>query len=462
MKLVILAPYSVKETKESLLNKSTFFILFLFSNLAAPEPAPQDDANNAPSSSDSSPSSSSSSPSSPSSYNSYGNDGGIYGQYSNIYGNVPLTRPAWPLPRPVMPQQQGPFYSGYQPGAMGGWTTLPASLNTNQQPDARTFSSYPAAAPAIQRSYQYPRSYQQPSNQLYQQTSPGAAQVTNWNPQPQEQEEEDTAEAQTAAFTSGVEAVDVNEAPVASWRSGAAQQTSWSAPAQQTSWGMQQNWAPQPMQQQTWGNSYYMAPQQQSWQTVPQQQPQQWTTTQNQFQQPTIQWQQPAQQQQQPVRPQPTIQLQQPQVTQMSGVSTTQSFAPGQAQWRKSYTPIAGKGGCFNRCRPSCGSQYAQYGCSPSCRSSCNIRPTCGRRTQPQWAGNTMVCGSNRPNYGASWGMDNSYYGSNNNNYGYGGNTQQYSRMQAEPQARAAPAAAPAPAASDASEGDDDAEDAAN
>lgn len=64
--------------------------------------------------------------------------------------------------------------------------------------------------------------------------------------------------------------------------------------------------------------------------------------------------------------------------------------------WRKSYTPLPGTGNCFNRCKNRCGSPWYS-GCRPSCRSGCNIRPTCGRQQQQQgnwmYSGNTLYCG---------------------------------------------------------------------
>ncbi|TRY76454.1 hypothetical protein TCAL_02025 [Tigriopus californicus] len=101
----------------------------------------------------------------------------------------------------------------------------------------------------------------------------------------------------------------------------------------------------------------------------------------------------------------------------------SQTFVPGLPTWRKSYTPLPGKSGCYNRCRPSCSTSYqAGFGCQPSCRSSCNVRPSCGARGQVNWKGNTMVCG--RPNYGQSWS-------GSNNNIQWGASP--YNNMQAVP-----------------------------
>ena len=63
--------------------------------------------------------------------------------------------------------------------------------------------------------------------------------------------------------------------------------------------------------------------------------------------------------------------------------------------WRRSFTPLPGQSGCYNRCRPSCSNNRG--GCQPSCKSACNIKPSCPRRSQPQYAGSTMVCA--RPGY---------------------------------------------------------------
>lgn len=63
--------------------------------------------------------------------------------------------------------------------------------------------------------------------------------------------------------------------------------------------------------------------------------------------------------------------------------------------WRRSFTPLPGQNGCYNRCRPSCSNSYG--GCQTSCRSACNIRPSCPKRSDVQFAGSTMVCA--RPGY---------------------------------------------------------------
>ena len=63
--------------------------------------------------------------------------------------------------------------------------------------------------------------------------------------------------------------------------------------------------------------------------------------------------------------------------------------------WRRSFEPINDRPGCYNRCRPSCSNAWG--GCQPTCRSACNIRPTCPRRSEVQFAGSTMVCA--RPGY---------------------------------------------------------------
>jgi hypothetical protein len=104
----------------------------------------------------------------------------------------------------------------------------------------------------------------------------------------------------------------------------------------------------------------------------------------------------------------------------------TGGWASGTPTWRKSYTPLPGQSGCFNRCRPGCRQAYgAGYGCNPVCRASCNIRPTCGLQSNTQWSGNTMVCG--RPPYNANNGgfTDGSgrpnYNGFNDFNGGYNG-----------------------------------------
>ena len=105
-------------------------------------------------------------------------------------------------------------------------------------------------------------------------------------------------------------------------------------------------------------------------------------------------------------------------------------WTSGIPNWRRSYTQVPGQTNCFSRCQPRCGlglppplppppqrplgpgPQPPQpqpaappvYGCRPSCRNTCNIRPTCGRWGQAQWVGTTMVCG--RPGWGnqQQWG----------------------------------------------------------
>ena len=85
-----------------------------------------------------------------------------------------------------------------------------------------------------------------------------------------------------------------------------------------------------------------------------------------------------------------------------------QGFVMGPPNWQKAYTPMPG--GCYNRCRPRCQTYPPSpprprprpiypppkpiYGCRPSCRPVCNVRPSCG---SAQFSGSTMVCG--RPPY---------------------------------------------------------------
>jgi hypothetical protein len=46
--------------------------------------------------------------------------------------------------------------------------------------------------------------------------------------------------------------------------------------------------------------------------------------------------------------------------------------------WRRSFTPLPGQAGCYNRCRPSCSNAWG--GCQPTCKSACNIQPRCPTR----------------------------------------------------------------------------------
>ncbi len=80
------------------------------------------------------------------------------------------------------------------------------------------------------------------------------------------------------------------------------------------------------------------------------------------------------------------------------------SWTSGEPTWRRSYTPLPGQSGCYNRCRPRCGFQSngpPTFGCKPTCSAACGLRPSCGRFGSVGWAGNTMVCG--RPNYSNNW-----------------------------------------------------------
>ena len=61
--------------------------------------------------------------------------------------------------------------------------------------------------------------------------------------------------------------------------------------------------------------------------------------------------------------------------------------------WKTSYTPLSGEGDCYNKCSPSCNANENGGSCQQSCQTACNISPTCGRRNQIQFAGQTMVCG---------------------------------------------------------------------
>jgi len=108
----------------------------------------------------------------------------------------------------------------------------------------------------------------------------------------------------------------------------------------------------------------------------------------------------------------------------------------GVPNWQASYTPMPG--GCYNRCRPKCGSfprpmppplppmpmprpprpmprpmpiPRPNYGCRQVCRPMCNARPTCGMGGS-EFNGNTMVCGSGKPNYGGGgWNYPQDNYG---------------------------------------------------
>ena len=61
--------------------------------------------------------------------------------------------------------------------------------------------------------------------------------------------------------------------------------------------------------------------------------------------------------------------------------------------WKSSYTPVSGEGECYSKCRPNCKEHVNGGSCKLSCKTACNIAPTCGKRSKIQYAGQTMVCG---------------------------------------------------------------------
>lgn len=104
----------------------------------------------------------------------------------------------------------------------------------------------------------------------------------------------------------------------------------------------------------------------------------------------------------------------------------------GVPNWQQSFTPRPG--GCYNRCRPKCGSfprpmplpmpmprppmpaprpmpvPKPNWGCRQVCRPMCNATPKCGMGGS-EFIGNTMVCNAGKPNYGGGgWGYDNYGY----------------------------------------------------
>ena len=117
-----------------------------------------------------------------------------------------------------------------------------------------------------------------------------------------------------------------------------------------------------------------------------------------------------------PAQPEPTFDGEDSQGSSPDDTQNPSKFVPGPPSWRKSWAPIPGQTGCFNRCKPRCGQGYGNnYGCRPSCRSSCNLKPTCGF-SRPQYNGNAMVCpfaAANNVNNGQNW----NYWGDQGGNF---------------------------------------------
>ena len=61
--------------------------------------------------------------------------------------------------------------------------------------------------------------------------------------------------------------------------------------------------------------------------------------------------------------------------------------------WKSSYTPISGQGNCYNKCRPNCNENVFGGSCQQACKTACNISPSCGTKSNVQYAGKTMLCG---------------------------------------------------------------------
>ena len=122
-----------------------------------------------------------------------------------------------------------------------------------------------------------------------------------------------------------------------------------------------------------------------------------------------------------------SMSMQQPQAWNPSAPASAPNWVGDSTSptWRRSFEPITGRPGCYNKCRPSCSN--ANGGCQPTCRSACNIKPSCPRRSEVQYAGSTMVCA--RPGYNFQ-GAQGPFYGQQQQqqqqlqqqqNMGYGG-----------------------------------------
>ena len=261
----------------------------------------------------------------------------------------PYQQPYQTLPYSLPYQSAQPFQQQQQ--QQQPWQTLPEFI----PPQANNFYEYPASVQAQPESgltsgnpnaeTSYAEEIPVPSNGARSWSAPQQAPVNSWAA-PQ-------------------------QAPLNSWAAPQqAQLNSWPAPQQApvSSW---------PAPQQDLGNSW-QAPQQDlgnSW-SAPQQGPV--TTTWGAPQQgPGNGW----------------VKSQQPLWSDNgNGNGNGNGVVPS---WRRSFTPLPGQSGCYNRCRPSCSNNKG--GCQPTCRSACNIKPSCPRRSQPQFAGSTMVCA--RPGY---------------------------------------------------------------
>ncbi len=278
-------------------------------------------------------------------------------------------------------QQQGPYIFGYAPGAQTGFSTLPASLNQWQTQPAnggystRTMTTTYSSQPQQTRF----RSNRQVvySGNPWQYSSGGGAVTTSASSssQPGSVDLQSTANgewavAQQNSFgsvpyaSSGVQEVtgwDQTQAQPAQQQA----QVTWSAPSYTPAWTNQAwnaNWNN--------GGGWYAA---NSWSGAAPAAAAAVTTTAGEAK---------------------AVDTSSATVT--TGAAPGSGWVAGAPTWRKSYTPLPGQTGCFNKCRPNCRTaQPWGYGCQASCRSGCNLRPSCGLRGNAQVVGNTMVCGRN-------------------------------------------------------------------
>merc|ERR1719278_2402542 len=81
-----------------------------------------------------------------------------------------------------------------------------------------------------------------------------------------------------------------------------------------------------------------------------------------------------------------------------------------------SYTPLPGRGNCFNVCgrKNQCGSGMYQGYRPPVCRSKCNIQPVCVGGNWNSGGGNSFVCGQNGGGGGFGYNPGYNYYGGYN------------------------------------------------
>lgn len=313
-------------------------------------------------------------------------------------------RPGWlnynnPMMMNQPQQQQGPYISGWNSGAQAGFATLPATIgNTwrSQQPQTTAYGgmspSYARGGMAYSTGYQQ----QQPMTNYYsnQQWSSSSNNQNSWRaPQPQGNY------GSVPAGSSGIQDVTGQ------------QQQQWGN-ARSAPMGNNMMWS-QPAQ--TWSMASYAAPSQSAWQNT-------WSNGNGNGN--SGMW-----------YPAPAVAAER--VTAegsadsdtgikkvvnavktiasnniAAAANTVGGWTAGQPAWRKSYTPV-GQSGCYSKCRPRMrplpaapapapapgqwNTPKPMIGYQSSCRTGCNMRPSCGLRAPaPQWSGSTMVCGQRR------------------------------------------------------------------